>query len=140
MFFHITPHFSGTVFFYSYFLRESPCVIAVIKTCLAAWFYSLALLLIGDFDLHPGPKRDSKNALSLESKQYIGLKFKGFSLRLLSQLVSLILFLNQKHTLNHLSSFRPPFKQQKRWCLYLLQKLFTFKNSQYPIFARKYLF
>ena len=47
---------------------------AVIKTWLAAWFYSLLLLLIGDVELNPGPKCNSSNALSSESKEHTYLQ------------------------------------------------------------------
>ena len=77
------PPFSVTVFFYSYFSpvllilltlnrcrrtnnsRLSPFHVAVIKTWVAAWFYSLLLLLSGDVELNAGPKRNSSNAFSI---------------------------------------------------------------------------
>ena len=41
--------------------RVSPFLVAPIKTWLATWFYSLLLLLSGDVELNPGPKRNSSN-------------------------------------------------------------------------------
>ena len=43
----------------------SPFLVAVIKTWSAAWFYSLLLLLSGDAELNPGPRRNSRNAFSI---------------------------------------------------------------------------
>ena len=42
--------------------RVLPFLVATIKTWLATWFYSLLLLLSGDAELNPGPKRNSSNA------------------------------------------------------------------------------
>ena len=45
--------------------RVSPFCIAVIKTWLATWFYSLPLLFSGDVEINPGSKRNSSNAFSI---------------------------------------------------------------------------
>ena len=46
--------------------RASPFLVAVFKTWLeAAWFYSLPLLLSGDVELNPVPKRNPRNAFSI---------------------------------------------------------------------------
>ena len=45
--------------------RESPFLVVIIKTWLATWFYSLLLLLSGDVELNPGPKRNYSNAFSI---------------------------------------------------------------------------
>ena len=45
--------------------RLSPFHVAVIKTWVAAWFYSLLLFLSGDVELNAGPKRNSSNAFSI---------------------------------------------------------------------------
>ena len=43
----------------------SPFLVVIIKTWLATWFYSLLLLLSGDVELNPGPKRNYSNAFSI---------------------------------------------------------------------------
>ena len=40
-------------------------LVVIIKTWLATWFYSLLLLLSGDAELNPGPKRNYSNAFSI---------------------------------------------------------------------------
>ena len=45
--------------------RVSPILVVIIKTWLATWFYSLLLLLSGDVELNPGPKRNYSNAFSI---------------------------------------------------------------------------
>ena len=45
--------------------RISPFLVVIIKTWLATWFYSLLLLLSGDVELNPGPKRNYSNAFSI---------------------------------------------------------------------------
>ena len=40
-------------------------LVVIIKTWLATWFYSLLLLLSGDAELNPGPKRNYSCAFSI---------------------------------------------------------------------------
>ena len=40
----------------------STFLVVIIKPWVATWFYSLLLLLSGDFKLNPGPKRNYSNA------------------------------------------------------------------------------
>ena len=84
--------------------RASPFLVAVIKAWLAAWFYNLLLLLSGDVELNLGPKCNYRTAFSichwnLNSISAHNYAKVFFSLRLILQFVSLILFVYQKYTL-----------------------------------------
>ena len=60
----------------------------------AAWFYSLLLLLRGEVELNPGPKRNSTNTFSIchWNLDIISAHCYALSLRLTLQFVSLIFF------------------------------------------------
>ena len=93
-------HSHGNVFFIS----TPPFLVAVIKAWLAAWFYNLLLLLSGDVELNLGPKCNYRTAFSichwnLNSISAHNYAKVFFSLRLILQFVSLILFVYQKYTL-----------------------------------------
>ena len=45
--------------------RASTFLVAATKTWLAAWFYSILLLLSGNVELNPGPKHNPRNAFSI---------------------------------------------------------------------------
>ena len=65
----------------------------------AAWFYSLLLLLRGEVELNPGPKRNSTNTFSIcqWNLDIISVQCYALSLRLTLQFVSF--FVYQKKTL-----------------------------------------
>ena len=166
MLFHITPPFSGAVFLILKLnnckknnnSRASPFLVAVIKTWLAAWFYSLFSLLSGDVELNPVPKRNSRNAFSichwnLNSisahnyaevfllKAYI--VFHKFDIICISETYFDSSTPSDDNNLQLsgytlLRSDHPSNKKRGGVCIYY--KSFTFKNSQCPTFARKYLF
>ena len=69
--------------------RVSPFLVAVIKKWLATWFYNLLLLLGGDVEFNPRPKRNSSNAFSICHWNLNSISVHNFWV--------------------HLSSSRPPF-------------------------------
>ena len=81
--------------------RVSPFLVVIIKTWLATWFYSLLLLLSGDVELNPGPKRNYSNAFSICHWNLNSISAHNYAkvFLLILQSISLILFVSRKHTL-----------------------------------------
>ena len=130
----------------------SPFLVVIIKAWLAARFYSLHLLTRGDVELNQGPKRYYSNAFSICHWNLNSISAHNYAkMFLLRGYIAIHEFISETYLdsstpsddsnleisgytfdrLDHPSS-------NKRG--YLLQKFFTFKNSQCPIFARKYMF
>ena len=139
----------------------SPFLVVIIKTWLAIWFCSLLLLLSGDAELNPGSNHNYSNAFSICHWNLISISAHNYAKVFLLKVYIAIhkfgiicvseTYLDSStltddsnleisgYTLVH-SDHPSDNKRGGGGGVCLLQKRFTFKNSQCPIFARKYMF